>query len=221
MTLWKAAGIGNVEAGVVQTQSWAQQDAGGYWWSGSHWGQTGTGMMENWNCPFQLNAYEGYAGEKMAWGTPFGFVGSATYQRVDFATNSVGAPHQGYSTFIVLNKFSDGLTDAMINSMAAVQGSTLTATTGSVVTAGPRHANLTGDANYQPAGWNHVYGAWALNAGAGNVATFNVNAGGGTLVRPLFVIGNYTAAAPPATVTLGGATLAAGTDYSADVDAAG
>jgi MYXO-CTERM domain-containing protein len=220
MMLYKDAGLGNVEAGVVQTQTWAQQDAGGYWWAGSHWGQTGTGMMENWNCPFQLNAYEGYAGEKMAWGTPFGFVGNPAYQRVDFATVSAGAPHQGYSTWIILNKHSDGLTDAMINGVGAVQQTTITATTGSVVLSGPRHANLSGNANYQPAGWNHVYGAWAIDA-ASNAAAFNVGVASGSLVRPMFQIRGYTAATPPATLSLGGTALTAGTDYSASVDAAG
>jgi len=216
MTTWKNASIGDLEAGVVQTQTWAQQDSAGYWWAASHWGQTGTGMMENWNCPYQLNSYEGYAGEKMAWGTSFGFVGNPAYARVD-GTTAVGSPHQGYSTYIILNKFSDGLTDAMINSMAAVQGATLTTSQGTVVTSGPRHANLTGNATYQPAGWNHVNGTWALTAAASNQAAFNVSIPSGTIVRPTFVIGNYTAAAP-ATITLNGATLTGGTDYYASVD---
>jgi MYXO-CTERM domain-containing protein len=223
MSLYKNATLGNVEAGVVQTQPWNIQDAGGYWWAQSHWGTTGTGMMENWNCPYQLNAYEGaagYEGEKMAWGTNFGYVGNPAYDRLDYV-KQVGSPHQGYSTYIILNKYSDGLTDAMIGSMEAVQNVTLTATTGSVVTSGPRHANLAGNANYQPAGWNHVYGVWSLNADASNAAAFNVSVASGTLLRPVFVINNYTAAQPPATFTLGGATLTSGTDYTASVDTAG
>lgn len=221
MSLYKNAALGNVEAGVVQTQPWTVQDAGGYWWAQSHWGQTGTGMMENWNCPFQLNAYEGangYEGEKMAWGTNFGFVGNPQYDRLDYV-KQVGSPHQGYSTYIILNKYSDGLTDAMIGSMEAVQNTTLTATSGTVVNSGPDHANLSGNVSYQPAGWNHVYGAWSINA-ASNAAAFNVSVSSGTLVRPLFVINNYTAAQPPASFTLGGTALTAGTDYSASVDTA-
>lgn len=221
MSLYKNAALGNVEAGVVQTQPWSVQDAGGYWWAQGHWGQTGTGMMENWNCPFQVNAYEGangYEGEKLAWGTNYGFVGNSQYDRLDY-TKQVGSPHQGYSTYILLNKYSDGLTDAMIGSMEAVQNTTLSVTTGTVVTSGPDHANLAGNVNYQPSGWDHVYGAWSVNA-AGNEAAFNVAVSSGTLVRPMFVINDYTAAQPPATLTLGGTALAAGTDYSASVHAA-
>ncbi len=234
ISTYKDASIGNLEAGVVQTQPWTQQDAGGYWWADTAWGMTSAnypvgstampvkGMPVNWDCPYQINAYEGYAGEKLAWGTNFGYVGDAAYQRLGYTTPPTpGAPHQGYSTYIILNKYTEGLTDAMINSMAAVQGTTITATTGTVVTSGPRHLNLTGDANYQPAGWNHVYGAWTLTAGASNVIAFNVNAGGGTLVRPLFVVNGYTAATAPATLSLGGTALVSGTDYSASVDATG
>jgi hypothetical protein len=233
MTTWKNASIGDLEAGVVQTQPWTQQDAGGYWWANTAWGQTSAtmplsspamptkGMPVNWDCPFQINAYEGYAGEKLAWGTNFGFVGDAAYTRLGYdAPPTPGTPHQGYSTYIILNKWSQGLTDAMISSMEAVQSTTLTATTGSVVTSGPRHLNLSGTSNYQPAGWDHVYGAWTLTAGASNVVAFNVNVGSGTLVRPLFVVNNYTAATPPASLSLGGTALTSGTDYSASVDAA-
>ena len=233
MRNYKSGGAGDLEAGVVQTQPWTQQDAAGYWWADTAWGKTSAtmplsspamptkGMPVNWDCPYQLNAYENYAGEKMAWGTMFGFVGDPNYVRVGYTTPPTpGAPHQGYSTYIILNKYSQGLTDQMIGSMEAVQGTTLTATTGSVVTSGQRHLNLAGNANYQPAGWNHVNGTWALTAGASNAAAFNVNAGGGTLVRPTFVIGNYTATTPPATLTLGGAALTSGTDYSASVNVA-
>lgn len=234
MSTYKSGAVGDLEAGVVQTQPWTQQDAGGYWWADTAWGKTSAnypvgsqampvkGMPVNWDCPYQINAYEGYAGEKLAWGTMFGFVGDPNYQRVGYTTPPTpGAPHQGYSTYIILNKYSQGYTEQTISSMEAVQNTTITATSGSVVTSGPRHLNLTGDANYQPAGWNHVNGTWAISAGAGNVATFNVAVGGGTLLRPIFVIGNYTAATPPATLTLGGTTLAPGTDYAASVDTAG
>ncbi|HZE99030.1 MAG TPA: hypothetical protein VE981_18640 [Planctomycetota bacterium] len=232
MSTYKAGAVGDLEAGVVQTQPWTQQDAGGYWWADTAWGKTSAnmplsspampvkGMPVNWDCPFQLNAYEDYAGEKLAWGTNSGFVGSASYQRIGYTTPPTpGAPHQGYSTYILLNKYSQGLTDATIASMEAVQQTTLTASTGTVLTSGPRHLNLAGNATYQPAGWDHVYGAWSLTAGAGNATSFNVAVASGSLLRPLFVIGNYMAATPPATVTLGPTALTSGTDYSASVNA--
>ncbi|MBI3857334.1 MAG: hypothetical protein HY293_16730 [Planctomycetes bacterium] len=219
MALHKDAALGNVEAGVIQTQPWTVQDAGGYWWAQGHWGKSGTGMMENWNCPFQLNAYENYSSEKMAWGTNFGYVGNPAYTRLDNKPQA-GSPHQGYSTYIVLNKFSDGLTEAMVASLEAVQKTTLTATKGTVVTSGPRHAGLAGDAAYQPAGWNHIYGAWSVDVDGSNTAALNVAVESGSLLRPLFVFNNFKGAQAPA-IQLNGAALAPGKDVVTSVDSAG
>jgi hypothetical protein len=219
MALHKDASIGDVESGVVQTQPWTSQDAGGYWWAQGHWGKTGTGMMENWNCPFQLNAYEGYSSEKMAWGTNFGYVGNAAYARLDNKPQ-VGAPHQGYSTYIILNRYSDGLTEAMISSLETVQRTALSATKGTVVAAGPRHANLAGDGAYQPAGWNHVYGAWSVNLDGSNAASLNLAIDSGTLLRPLLVFNNCSGPKMPV-LTLNGIALAPGRDYAASLDSAG
>ena len=217
MALHKDAALGNVEAGVIQTQPWTAQDAGGYWWAQKNWGKTGTGMMENWNCPFQLNAYEGYSSEKMAWGTNFGYVGNPAYNRLDNKPQ-VGAPHQGYSTYILLNKFSDGLTEAMVASMEAVQKTAFTATKGSVTASGPRHAGLAGDAPYQPAGWNHVHGTWSVDLDS-NAAAVNFAVETGTLLRPLVVFNNYLAAKAPS-LTLNGAALAEGKEVAVSLDPA-
>jgi hypothetical protein len=219
MMLYKEASIGDVEAGVVQTQPWSVHDAGGYWWAQGHWGKTGTGMPENWNCPFQLNAYEGYKSEKMAWGTNFGYVGNGAYSRLDNAPQP-GTPHQGYSTAIILNRHSEGLTDLMIASLEAVQRTTLSATKGTVVGSGPAHANLAGDAVYQPAGWNHVYGAWAVALDAGQTASIDLRLSSGTLARPLFTFTHYMGAHPPTSLQLDGSALVAGKDYVASVNAA-
>ena len=97
MMLYKSDNLGNAELAMVQTQTWKQKPAGGYWWSSKNWGKTGKPMMENWNCTYQLNAYEGWESEKMAWGDPFGFVGVSKYDCLDFTTKGNGYPHQGYS----------------------------------------------------------------------------------------------------------------------------
>src|SRR5262249_43315023 len=114
MLLYKDAALGDAECGVVATVPWEEKDAGGYWWAAKNGGKAGQGMMENWNCPFQLNAYEKYGGEKMAWGTPFGFVGSSVYQTLDLKTMRKGYPYQGYSVHIILNRHSDAVTDSII-----------------------------------------------------------------------------------------------------------
>lgn len=220
MAINKSVAQGDIEVGAVQTQSWAQQDAGGYWWS-SHWGTSGTGMPENWNCPYQLNGYENYSSEKLAWGTNFGYVGSSAYDELGFGAKRVGWPHQGYSVALVVDRFSTGHLDALVGSMEAAQVTTATASIGTVVTSGARHLDLSGNANYQPAGWNHVYGAWSFTA-TGNDLTANFNvAAGKTLVRPLIALGSYTASSLPAVVRFNGATLTAGTDYAATLDDAG
>lgn len=56
MMLYKDAGLGDAECGVVATVPGEEKDAGGYWWAAKNGGKAGQGMMENWNCPFQLNS---------------------------------------------------------------------------------------------------------------------------------------------------------------------
>ncbi len=218
MMLYKSAAIGDVELGVVQTQTWAQHDAGGYWWGKG--GQTGTGMPDSWNCPFQLNAYENYSSEKMAWGSAFGFVGANSYTDLAGGARS-GYPYQGYATYIILGRHSAGVSDAYIAGMEGVQQTTLTASKGTVATSGARFAGLASTAAYQPAGWNHVYGAWTV-AASGNEATLNFSVGAGTSVlRPLVTLTGYTSASAPAQVRFNGVTLTAGSDYVVTVDTGG
>jgi hypothetical protein len=207
-----------VELGMVQTQPWEIQDAGGYWWS-ENWKKTGTGMPTDWKCPFQLNAYEKYSSEKMAWGANFGYVGSSSYEVLGGARKASGWPHQGYAVQIVLNRASEALTDKAIASMEAAQKTKLTAISGSVVAKGPRHAGLEGEADYKPAGWNHVYGRWTLSAAVNGAVKANVEVASGALSRPVFEVTNYGAKAGPAAVTLNGKALSAGVDFASSVDA--
>ena len=217
MLLWKDAALGDVELGVVQTQPWEIQDAGGYWWA-KNWEKTGTGMPENWNCPFQLNAYEKYSSEKMAWGANYGYVGSSKYDVLGYKRKASGYPHQGYAVLIVLGRTGDAGTDKAIASMEAVQKTKLSASLGTIVLKGPQHADLSGDAEYKPAGWNHVHGTWAVSA-AENGAAFTIAVSTGALSRPTFEIQNYSAKALG--VKLNGTVLAAGKDFAASVDEKG
>jgi hypothetical protein len=220
MLLYKDQSQGDAECGVVATVPWEEKDAGGYWWSIKNWGKTGQGMMENWNCPFQLNAYEKYGGEKMAWGTPFGFVGSAQYQTLDLKTTRKGHPFQGYSVHIVLNRHSDGLTDALIASLEAVQKCKLTATTGTVALSGPNYAGHAEKGNYKTPGWDPVYGQWTV-ACTNNAIQCNLNIAGGTLLNPTFCFTDYRADKPPAKLLLGGQPLQPGKDCFLSLDPAG
>jgi hypothetical protein len=219
MMLYKDASLGDAECGVVATRPWEQKDAGGYWWSVKNWGKSGQGMMENWNCPFQLNAYEGYGGEKMAWGTPFGFVGSAKYQALDMKSNRSGWPYQGYSVEIVLGQHSQGLTDAAIASLEAVQKTHFTAARGTVANSGPGYAGLGEKRDYATAGWDAVYGVWTAGC-AGEEAVCNLDVSAGAMENPTFCFTDYPIARVPA-VTLNGAAMEVGKDCFVSVDSAG
>jgi hypothetical protein len=217
MLLWKEGAEGDVECGVVQTQTWAEQDAGGYWWSPKVWGKTGTGMPENWNCPFQLNAYEGYGGEKMAWGTCFGFVGSSSYARLD-GQKRKGWPYQGYTVEIVTGRHSDALADRAIGSLEASTGVELSAKEGKVRTRGPRWAGLAEESDFTPSGWDPLHAAFALSAGAGGKTSFSIGVPSGKISGALVLIHDYPNAQPPKTVTLDSKILAGGSGIYVSLD---
>ena len=218
MMLYKSANLGDAELAMVQTQTWKQKPAGGYWWSSKNWGKTGQPMMENWNCTYQLNAYEGWESEKMAWGDPFGFVGVSKYDCLDFTTKGKGYPHQGYSVFICAGRHSDGPGDKMIANMESVQKTTLTASKGTVAEKIAGYAGLDAQVAARPVGWDGVYGQWlvACDGGAANV---NFDCGGGTLLSPTICFTGF--AGHKATVSLNGKALAAGKNCFVSVDAAG
>ncbi|MCW8133021.1 MAG: hypothetical protein KIS92_21920 [Planctomycetota bacterium] len=217
MLLWKDAALGDIELGMVQTQPWDVQDAGGYWWF-DHWKQTGKGMPVNWNCPYQLNAYENYSSEKMAWGTNYGYVGNANYEVLGASKKAKGHPHQGYAVEILLNRASEALVDRTIAGMEAVQQTKFTASRGTVAAQGPRYAGLDPVFAYVPAGWNHVRAAWTL-AAQENAAQANFAVAKGALCRPILAVTNYAAAALPR-VAFNGQALKADEDYAASLDAA-
>jgi hypothetical protein len=218
MMLYKEGANGDAECGVVATVPWDQKDAGGYWWASKNWGKTGTGMMENWNCPFQLNAYEGYGGEKMAWGTPFGFVGAAKYQAVDMKSQRSGYPYQGYAVRIVLGRHSDGGVDAAIADLEAAQKTKVTASTGKVVTRGAAFAGLDAQADWATPGWDPVAGVWTVACEQGR-ARVSIDVGQGSLANPTFCFTEYSGKTAP-TIKLGAAALADPKDVHVSVDSA-
>ncbi|MEO7096246.1 MAG: hypothetical protein ABI175_23505, partial [Polyangiales bacterium] len=213
----------DAEMGSVQTQAYKQHDAGGYWFYSS-WGKKAASTMPvDYNWAYQLNQYEIpflLTSKRLAWGTNFGAVGQEHYNALgDEAKTLVGWPFQSYSVSMVLGKHSEGAVAAQVTQMETAQRTTLTASVGSVVTSGPAGVGRTDSVTYAPAGWDHIYGAWAATA-AGNAATLQLAIASGSLVEPMFAIRNYTAAAPPAHVRLGGKELVADDDYFTSVDPA-
>jgi hypothetical protein len=213
----------DAEMGSVQTQAYKQHDGGGYWFYSS-WGKKAASTMpEDYNWAYQLNQYEIpflLTSKRLAWGTNFGAVGQEHYNAIgDEAKTLVGWPFQSYSVSMVLGKHTEGAVAAQVTQMETAQRTTLTASVGSVLTSGPAGVGRSDPATYVPAGWDHVYGAWAATA-AGNAATVQLAIASGSLVDPMFAIRNYTAAAAPAHVLLAGKELVADEDYFASVDPA-
>ena len=119
------------EMGIVQTPTYVQKDAGGYWFY-KNWGKTSAdpvrddgqiGQMPiSWNWAYQLNQYElcfpevescagaTTASHRLSWGTNYGAVGGdtegapGTYPSFGDDKRLVGFPYQSYSVFAVLGK---------------------------------------------------------------------------------------------------------------------
>ena len=213
----------DAEMGSVQTQAYQQHDGGGYWFY-SNWGKTAaSNMPEDYNWAYQLNQYEIpflLTSKRLAWGANFGAVGQEHYNAIgDEAQTLVGWPFQSYSVSMVLGKHTEGVVAAQVSQMEAAQSTTLSASVGTVVTSGPAGVGRSDPVTYVPTGWDHLYGAWAVDM-AGNAATLQLATAGGSLVEPLFALRGYAAAAPPAHVRLAGMDLVADEDYFASVDPA-
>lgn len=156
----------------------------------------------------------------MAWKTQYGFLGQTTYLLNDTVpphnnTTASGFPRKSYSTYIVFGTHTGLPVEAQVAQVEAIQSMTLSTLTGSVVTQGPAGINVPpADPlfTYQPAGYNHIYGALAFNA-ANNLLDANIALGAGkTLTNPLIIISGYTGGVYP-TVKLGGNTLVQDADY--------
>jgi len=160
---------------------------------------------------------------RLTWGTAYGFLGQTNYDADDeypitnpgLSSYPPGYPKKSYSLFVILGEHTSSPVEAQVTQIETIQTLTLTASMGSVVTSGPAGvARSDAPVAYQPAGYNHVYGALAFNA-MGNELAANIAVGAGTLKKPLIIIGNYTGAEP--VVKLGGALLVADADYFASL----
>ena len=225
--------------GTVQTQTKAQQDAGGYFGSSRMNSTSAAGnacsaaqggpflMPCPFNWPYQSVNYSlvGANGTtnntRLAWGSNFGFLGQSSYpvHGSDFYGGPLvgnprasGYPYQGFSAFIALGTRTSDPVAAMVTQIETVQSMILSASLGSVKTSGPAGVNRPEIRPYQPAGWNHVYAALAFVAD-NNRLNANVNVGQGVLRKPLLIIENWNGAAP--SVRLGGVNLVPDVDFFA------
>lgn len=180
--------------------------------------------------------------KKMAWGTNSGALGGfdnygcggcnlQEYSRHrDSTTPFTGGRENGlllaYSTFVVFGSHSGGYTAGatgqVVQQVESSQLATLSASTGTVRTSGPRGIPPGHDVNvdYVPDGYNHVYATWDLEANGNAVAGTLTPTNGYPLIHPILVVHNYNLADLP-NVTLGGQPATNGLDYAATVDNAG
>jgi hypothetical protein len=223
--------------GIVQTQPMDSQDAGGgrnpdydgdplhrnmtyFWGKTSADGNAGDGYRMPWQneWPYQANAFNlGPAAPnnnaRLTWGTQYGFLGQSTYDVNDgIAADAPGYPKKSYSTYVVMGTHTSNPVETQVAQVETMQSVTLDATVGTVVTSGPAGIARADTVTYVPAGYNHVYGALALQA-SGNEIDANVSVGEGTLRKPLLIIGNYSGGEPE--VLLDGVLLVADADYFA------
>lgn len=227
--------------GIVQTQTIAQHDAGGYW-GVDRWGTTSAAglacaagnylMPCDYNWPYQsinysLNSAQPNASTnntRLAWGADYGFLGSTAYPIHGSAyyggplgnATAVGWPYQSYSTFIVFGLHNADPVGTATTDIETVQTISASASVGTVVTSGPAGIDRPDPMTYQPAGYDPVYAALRFNANGGALSA-NVAVGSGTLDDPLLIVGGV--AALPASVIFNGTPLVADVDYFASLRA--
>ena len=152
---------------------------------------------------------------RLTWKTQYGFIGKTAYPLLDNSgLTAPGYPKKSYSTYVVLGQHTNLPVEAQVAQILAIESVTLTAAVGTVRTQGPAGITRADNVTYQPAGYNHVYGALAFNA-AGNQLDANIAVGAGTLKKPLIIVSNYTAGDP--TVKIAGAAATADVDYFASL----
>jgi hypothetical protein len=229
----------DAEMGAVQTQTYEQHDAGGYWLY-ANWGKTSAnqtrdtdqaGLMPvTWNWTYQLNQYELCGDDatcdidsttnshRLAWGANYGAVGSPNYPAYGDDKMLSGHPYQSYSVFMVLGKHSDQPVFDQVSEIETVQNTQLTASVGSIPTRGIAGVGRNDSVPLAPAGYDHRFSAWLADA-SDDALTFKVVVASGTFRNPVLVIRNYTAVGAPQ-ISQDGKVLTSGVDYFMSIDSA-
>lgn len=223
----------DAEMGMVQTLDWLQHNTGGTWFH-DNWGHTSEDranagnfgnwlMPPNWNWPYQLCQYEldDYSqtrSKRFAWGLMYGAVGSTSYSPYGYGSPPLsGHPYQSYSVFMVMGRQSSGDVLTQVTQVERMLKARLSAARGQVVTQGPLGVARTDTGSYAVPGFNSTYGAYELLADATGHFTVTLDAAGGELENPLFLV--HKPGGVPGRLYLDGAPLTADVDYFASSDA--
>jgi hypothetical protein len=218
--------------GMVQTLDWLQHNTGGTWFH-DNWGHTsedrvnthdqfGSWLMPpNWNWPYQLCQYDmddtqPTWSKRLAWGLMYGAVGSSSYWAYGNGGQLSGHPYQSYSVFMVMGRQSAGEVLAHAAQVERLLKGQLSVTQGAVVISGPGGVARSDTVTYPVPGYNSSYAAYELQAALSGQFTATLNAAGGELQNPLFLV--RAAAGVPARLYLDGVLLKADVDYFASFD---
>lgn len=235
----------NAEMGIVQTKTLDKEMGYGDRVVGRERGKTSAGAFTNkGDCagfsdprvyslpcvngwPYQLMNYDWDPGtgkpateatgtKLMAWGTPYGYLGSSSFGNIDNTANADGRGDRAYATYIVLgpkNRFNpvtakyelDGDVANTIKAVEAMAAATITPTAPFALATqaprGPGASNMKTLVN----GYNDTRTAYELIA-TNNQALFTFTpAAGKPVASPIFVIRNYTSGRLPTIAINGGA----------------
>ena len=229
----------DAEMGIVQTQTQAQHEGGGYWFY-PNWGKTSANqtqtdgqvgnMTPTWNWTYQLNQYElciedpscvdnPTGSHRVAWGMNYGALGgdaqgpAGTYAAYGDDKRLLGHPYQSYSVIVVLSPHSASPTFAEVEQIEITQATTLSTSKGSVTQELPGGVGRTDLVPLEPPGWDARYGVFSLTAEEGQVA-FELDTPG--LHSPVFAIEESDS--EPQRVMFDGTELESGRDYLGSFD---
>jgi hypothetical protein len=145
--------------------------------------------------------------------------GSTTYAAYGDDRALSGHPFQSYSIFMVLGKHSATPVFRQMTEIERVQGARLTASAGTVKAMGPGGVGRSDAVALAPAGYDHRYAVWSVEA-AGNRAALKLVVDQGALSNPVLLLSGYTGATAPS-VKIDGASKTADADYLLSLDTAG
>ncbi len=197
------------EVGFVQTQTFTQQLSGVPTWSGSlNLAASGSYVddADTWKFDYQMNLYD--KAKKITWGMPYG------YMNANAASGTKSGWGQ-YSLSIVFDAMAEGGVKRVRNENRVIQNGNvaLTASVGSVVTTGPVGTANPALQTLVPAGFDHNYRTWWIQASGSGESVVAMNVTSGSLKNPTFRIKAMSDV--PGIVQYNGATLVINTDYYA------
>ncbi|QQR89898.1 MAG: hypothetical protein IPJ88_17290 [Myxococcales bacterium] len=200
------------EVGVVQNQSYQEQDmGGGYYDGGDSWASapplSGSSLPAVWALPTQMSGYDSsYSSGRITWGGVYGAFNNGHSN--DTGTLSMGSnfrPVNAWSWTHVVGKHSDAPVKKILRTIESTYQTKLTALAGNVWTEGPRGpGNFVSErlgamptTEYLVPGYDFVYRAWRVDA-LDDVATLRFELPANTqLSSATIIVSNYTAQTAP------------------------